>query len=61
MLSMQRTFVATLTRLLLSALLTAGRHAVSLQGWIRRLQDPQPEDFAARGLDLKTVARQHSL
>src|SRR5947209_7293531 len=37
MLSMQRTFVATLTRLLLSALLTAGRHAVSLQGWIRRL------------------------
>src|SRR5437588_9310279 len=46
MLIIQRTFA----RLLLSALLTGGRHAVSLQGWIRRLQDPQPEDFAARGL-----------
>ena len=46
MLIIQRTFA----RLLLSALLTGGRHAVSLQGWIRRLEEPQPEDFAARGL-----------
>ncbi len=46
MLIIQRTFA----RLLLSALLTEGRHAVSLQGWIRRLQDPQPEDFSALGL-----------
>src|SRR2546421_2996941 len=46
MLIIQRTFA----RLLLSALLTRGRHAVSLQSWIRRLQDPQPEDFAALGL-----------
>src|SRR6266704_4191725 len=46
MLIIQRTFA----RLLLSALLTEGRHAVSLQGWIRRLEEPQPEDFAALGL-----------
>src|SRR3989440_314611 len=46
MLIIQRTFA----QLLLSALLTGGRHAVSLQGWIRRLEEPQPEDFAALGL-----------